>query len=799
MLPGMLNGNSRTRTAARVETTVLALVIGLVLWFYLWTARPESRAGLISGHSDHYFNLLTRGFLKGQLPLDMPADPVLATLKNPWSAVERGNRGLHDATYYRGAYHLYFGATPALLLFLPFRLLTGLYVSEEAASLVFAAVGLILMTVLVRAVRARYFPTAPGWIMAGCAIALGLCTLMPSLLRRPAVWEVPITSAHACAMAGIFAIFWSLHTRLRRVWWLALASLALGLAVGARPTYLFGCAALLAPLWLWGHGRGWRGPAWRQAVLAAIVPLAIIGSGLALYNYARFDNPLEFGQRYQLNADGVNPVTFSFRYIGFNAWIYGLSAAGWSPYFPFVSVIAAPSAPTGYVGIENPFGLLPNVPFVLLGLGLWSVITRREATRLRTWVLAVLVLAGATFGILLLFAGNTNRYMVDFLPALTVLACVGWLALATRTWWRGWSRVAGTVLTVSVALYSVVFGGLASLRHNELLRVNHPAVYEPLARRANLLGHYFDRIAGVEYGPIALKVVFPKNAVGEVEPIVVTGRDFRSDYVYVHYLNPDTVRFCFEHTSYGGATGTPVRIRPGEEHSLLVAMGSLYPPAAHPHFDGIPEGQALLRRRSLSVSLDGVEVLRRKTEFYDAFSREPDLGSSGSRPAFRRPFSGRIVSARRAPEAAPAATSPPYGPLCIEFRFPPFGGKRSEPLVSSGESGRGNLLYVKYVDERSVVFGYDHWGVGGFETEPITVEPGAEQMLEVDYGALHAAAPAPAKRVILRLNGTVVADRPGEFYACPPERVKVGVNAIGASTASERFSGTIGGFWRLKP
>jgi hypothetical protein len=344
------------------------------------------------------------------------------------------------------------------------------------------------------------------------------------------------------------------------------------------------------------------------------------------------------------------------------------------------------------------------------------------------------------------FGGACGRYMVDFTPALTLLAGVGALALM---------------------------------------------VWNP--------GDLWDRLAGIEYGPVALKVVFPKNAVGEVEPIVVTGRDFRSDYVYVHYLNPDTVRFCFEHTSYGGFTGTPVRIRPGEEHSLLIAMGSLYPPAAHPHFDGIPEGQALLRRRSLSVSLDGVEVLRRKTEFYDAFSREPDLGSSGSRPAFRRPFSGRIISARRAPEAAPAATSPPYGPLCIEFRFPPFGGKRSEPLVSSGESGRGNLLYVKYVDERSVVFGYDHWGVGGFETEPITVEPGAEQMLEVDYGALHAAAPAPAKRVILRLNGTVVADRPGEFYACSPERVKVGVNAIGASTASERFSGTIGGFWRLKP
>jgi hypothetical protein len=108
----MVNAPSRPRWAKRAETLVLAAVIAAAVWFYLWTVRPEASGGLVAAHSDHYFNLLTRGFLKGQLPLDVPVDPVLATLKNPWNAAERGNHGLHDATYYRGAYHLYFGVRP---------------------------------------------------------------------------------------------------------------------------------------------------------------------------------------------------------------------------------------------------------------------------------------------------------------------------------------------------------------------------------------------------------------------------------------------------------------------------------------------------------------------------------------------------------------------------------------------------------------------------------------------------------------------------------------------------------------
>jgi hypothetical protein len=43
----------------------------------------------------------------------------------------------------------------------------------------------------------------------------------------------------------------------------------------------------------------------------------------------------------------------------------------------------------------------------------------------------------------------------------------------------------------------------------------------------------------------------------------------------------------------------------------------------------------------------------------------------------------------------------------LELTWPPFGAGRREPLVSFGEIGKGELLYVKYPRERAVAFGYD--------------------------------------------------------------------------------------------
>jgi tetratricopeptide (TPR) repeat protein len=90
-------------------------------------------------------------------------------------------------------------------------------------------------------------------------------------------------------MLALAAIWKALHEPERRCWWLAAASLASGLAVGARPSLLFGAVILLMPV----------AQAWRERrrvwtlLIAAIGPIALCGLGLMLYNTRRFDSPFE--------------------------------------------------------------------------------------------------------------------------------------------------------------------------------------------------------------------------------------------------------------------------------------------------------------------------------------------------------------------------------------------------------------------------------------------------------------------------------------------------------------------------
>ena len=95
----------------------------------------------------------------------------------------------------------------------------------------------------------------------------------------------------------------------------------------------------------------------------------LIGLGLMLYNALRFDNPFEFGWRYQLAGDRqLTAQLFSLRYLWFNFRVYFLEPARWSSRFPFVHDITVPPLPAGHGRVEHPFGVLTNIPLVWLAL-----------------------------------------------------------------------------------------------------------------------------------------------------------------------------------------------------------------------------------------------------------------------------------------------------------------------------------------------------------------------------------------------------------------------------------------------
>lgn len=785
----------------RVRKTdgIVFALLAIIGWFYFWTATPVWRPELISREGPGYYNLLARGFLKGQLALDKAADPFLATLSDPTDPAQRVGHGLFDVSYFKGRYYLYWGATPAVVLFVPFHLVTGRFLDESLAPPLFAFLGFIASVGLVLRVKRRYFPSARASIEVGCVVALGLANMVPALLRRSSVYEAPITCGYACGMLGLAALFHALHSH-RKTVYLIIAGAMFGLAVGSRPFYLFSAVSLVVVLGQLAPSRGlgwdaWKNGPWRRWALAAILPLVAAGIALAAYNYLRFGSPTEFGLRHQMTGDRITHLPyFGWRFFLYNLQVYGFAGAGWSPYFPFVQPADLPPYPEGNLGYEDPYGIIVNIPFVVLAAGLLMANTVSQS---RGFFRSVLIAAAGTGIPLLCFGSATNRYMVDFLPALIVLACLGSLAITARPQKNRLIRYAVTFGILGVIVYSSAFNLFASFAHNDILRNDHPSLYQGVARAWNWPSHLIDRFMGTRYGPIELKVKFPERPAQPIEPLVTTGRSVLSDYLVVHYLDKNRVQFGLEHTSRGSFFGPPFALQPGAIHTLRIDMGSLYPPAPHPYFDGMARSEAELLQKTLRVTCDGHLVLDRRIRFYDATARQPSIGVTEDRPGFKQPFSGKIISTQRLAVAPLAAKAPEYGAVQLELVFPTFSGSRNEPLLSTGESGRGDLIYVRYESPGFVSFGFDHWGYGGAQGAPLSFDPAQPQIVTVDFEGLHpsqlhpSASSQQSGKLVIRLNGKTALETSMSYYQSPPDAISLGFNAIGASTATTHFSGEI--------
>jgi len=462
-----------------ISRILLGTVCVLVLGFYAWSARPGVRQMYgISDPADAYYNQLVQGFRSGQLSLKKEVPPELTKLADPYdpaaSISYQEKNQLHDVSYYKGKLYLYFGLTPALVLFWPYAVLTGHYLFHKQAVAFFCAVGFMASVSLLGALRRRYFPEIGGRVMASGALALGLATCVPVMLQRPDVYEVPISCAYAMMMLVLAGIWHALHEPARRCQWLAAASSAYGLAVGARPTLLFGAVILLVPVFhAWKSAAECNERRWLVAgrmLAAAVVPLLLIGFGLMLYNYLRFDDPLEFGTHYAMSGNKQYDTKdlFGLSYVWFNFQVYFLQPVHWRSCFPFVQGIRMPPAPAGLLVLEGPFGVLSNIPFAWLALAVpltWQNRTIGERSALRLFLAALALFFMISALTICFFAGACRRYQVDFVPALMLLAVFGLFGLerasAAKPGWRramrgGW---------IAVLFFSVTINLLMSVKH----------------------------------------------------------------------------------------------------------------------------------------------------------------------------------------------------------------------------------------------------------------------------------------------------------------------------------------------
>jgi hypothetical protein len=485
---------ARAKELVTWRSALVFAFLGAVLAFYIWTANTSANPIHFGDTQGDRYNALSDGLIHGRASLLTPPDPGLLALKDPYDPVANQNyrlAGVHDLSLYHGRFYLYWGPTPAVTLFIPFRVLGVGKLPEALAAVIYAFAGLIFSLLLFRFLIRRYLPDTPFWMQFAGLVMLAVGNTAPFILRRPGVYEVAIAAGYCFMFAGLyFLLTGALRDRPSLVR-LALGSAAFGLAIGARPPQLIVAFSTVAVLvYLIRAGKAPLRSDKLRLAAAVLGPLAVAGVLLLIYNYVRFDSFTEFGQRYQLaGVEVAKRKMFDPAYIPPGLYYFLLAPVRWAFAFPYAFLPPPPyypfHVPKTYDGVEIVGGALVNLPILLLLAGL-PFMWRRSSGRSRELLLVVGGMTAAGFLLVVLVSwtlwGATMRYEMDFSALLLVAALVVWFALAARARPRKAPRRVLAVVGGLAVLYGAwVSTAIGFNGYGDSLRTFHPGTYRSIA------------------------------------------------------------------------------------------------------------------------------------------------------------------------------------------------------------------------------------------------------------------------------------------------------------------------------
>ncbi len=323
-------------------------------------------------------------------------------------------------------------------------------------------------------------------------------------------------------------------------------------------------------------------------------------------------------------------------------------------------------------------------------------------------------------------------------------------------------------------------------------------------------------------GPLHLCVELPAGREGTYEPLITAGGPAAADSLCVSFKEHGALRLEFVrdgetiHETSLALESAPLQTGKDRRLDLVVSMGSLMPPDASPLYSAHPEWRPLIDH--LVVQAQGKVILARRIVPSPSTPSEIRLLSNQVGIAgVETFFNGKVEIAESASPAAAIDLIPRFGtevqqsalplgdssgPLLLNLQFPDRAGV-AEPLLATGVTGAGDILFVRYEGSGKARFGLDHWGLGGPTSGSVDIGPkGIPHEVVVSNGALFPPASDPIYTLHpgwLRLRDwTVIGfDRrpvlmaPISAYASRADHITPGFDGIGGSTNQSRFTGEI--------
>ena len=531
------SGISRGRSMVTPRRALLACFYALVFPFYWWTAVSSGNVRIRD-----YYNQFTNSILAGHIAMPFRPPKGLLALKNPYDPALNSTyqRLYHDLILYHGHFYLSWGTTPVFTLFLPWRLLGVGDMPVSLAAVIFSCVGLFFAVLLFLTILDRFLPGTSLSKIAVAVTALAFCSVVPFILRRPAVYEVEILSGYAFMMLALYLLASGcLRTRLV-AWRLGLGSLCLGLAFGGRPvlTPVAALAALLAfAVVMRNSANRHVKPVLRYGAII-FAPIGVLLFLALLYNFARFGSPFQYGYPYALGGTDVRSLhLFSFAYMSPSLTYMLINPIYFTFSFPFVgfNTGALPvTLPPGYI-VETVAGVLVTTPFLILSGGIPFIGRHDRASREFRMVLYAIAAFGLLGMLLVAYSiwGVTQECEVDYVSLLLIPALVVWCE-ATRA--RRWRGLVLKVVGVAAILYASFVGFAISFTgYYGMLQENNPGSYWTLERATSFIP---TAITAIEGHPDIVRVYYPQE-IGTYQPTLTDVRVV-SLPLHVDVVSPDS-------------------------------------------------------------------------------------------------------------------------------------------------------------------------------------------------------------------------------------------------------------------
>ena len=417
-------------------------------------------------YQEKEYELYADALLQGHTYLDIRPPRYLTRMRNPYDRTQRNEvsarydeKVLWDAAYYNGRYYVYFGIVPALLSFVPYRLLTGTALPTWRAVLFMADLLWILSFYLVYILVRKYFrKTSLGvyLLLSACfAPAAGVIYLA----TFPVVYSVPFIYGLVFTVAGL-ALWLRGFDRKGRVHRsrLAVGSLCIALTLGCRPTMILTFLLAFPVFWQEIRGKRFFWPSKDSLLNTAAVILPFIPVGLLQMrlNSARFGSPFDFGADYNLTVTDLTKKTFSIAKnipALFQELVQPLQI---QPQFPFIRGIEVTTDYQGYMFIDKMLGGF----FALNMLALfcfWIFRIRKKMAAQKVFGLAAVsfALAAVLIELDVQVGGISQRYMIDYGWLLMLTAILAILTILDHTDTHGYYAYLKVILVLAVICVGV--------------------------------------------------------------------------------------------------------------------------------------------------------------------------------------------------------------------------------------------------------------------------------------------------------------------------------------------------------